>query len=524
MALKRDEFYIKAAWLCIFGFTLFRFAYSGSFLLVPDEAYYWQWSRYMAWGYYDHPPMIAWAIKFATTFLGHTEYAVRLPSVFSMTIASIYLVLIAKRWISPLAAFNTAILSQSILLFNVGGILATPDSLQAVAWAGACFHVLRAYDDGKLLHWILGGAWFGFGMLSKYSMLIFLPCGFLFGIFSTKHRKRLTNIWPYTGVVLGTIMFLPVILWNAENGWITFRHVAYKGGVNQQFGIHLKYLGEYIASQAGLLSPVVFMLIIIVWFYSLKKEFRNKSWISTYLFFTSFPVFASFALLSLHSRVEGNWAGMGYLTASILISEFVSHKPKKDQTHPGILVSKKLFPWAIGSSYLITALIMSLVLWPILPIPPRLDRISKETSGWQILGQRTNKIIKEMPNPEKTFVFGLNYQTASELAFYMPGNPRTVSINKWRRPNAYEYWWKDEELLGWDAVGIYGGSERHRNRLKQIFERVAPPIKISIFRSPVFLRHKSFKKPVKSFYLYRAFGFKGGLKWVPPNKSDIRAN
>ncbi len=104
----------------------------------------------MDWGYYDHPPMIAWAIKFATTFLGHTEYAVRLPSVLSMSIASIYLVLIAKRWISPLAAFNTAILSQSILLFNVGGILATPDSLQAVAWAGACFHVLRAYDDGKL--------------------------------------------------------------------------------------------------------------------------------------------------------------------------------------------------------------------------------------------------------------------------------------------------------------------------------------------------------------------------------------
>lgn len=478
----------------------------------------------MAWGYHDHPPMISWAIKFATMILGHTEYAVRLPSVILTAVASAYLVAIAQRWISPLAAFNTAILTQSILGFNVGGILATPDSLQAATWAGACFHVARAYEDGKLPNWLLGGAWFGFGMLSKYSMVIFLPGAFLFGIFSIKHRKRLTNLRPYTGVFLGTIIFLPVILWNAENGWSTFRHAAYQGGVNQQLGIHLKYFGEYLASQAGLLSPVVFLLVIFAWYLSLMKESRDKNWILLYLFFTSFPVFAGFALLSLHTRIEGNWAGMGYLAASVLISGFISHKPKKDQTHPMKLLSKKLWPWAIMSSYLITALIMFHVLWPILPIPPRLDRISEETSGWRELGQQAAKIIKEMPNPKRTFLFGLRYQIASELAFYSPEKPQTVSINRWNRPNAYDYWWDDEDFLGWDAVGIGNGSMKEIKRLGQAFEYVLSPEKVDIFRRPAIFGYGESNEPVAVFYLYRAFGFKGGLKWAPPDKSDIRAN
>jgi undecaprenyl-diphosphatase len=129
-----------------------------------------------------------------------------------------------------------------------------------------------------------------------------------------------------------------------------------------------------------------------------------------------------------------------------------------------------------------------------------------------------------MPNPEKTFLFGLRYQVASELAFYTPGQPQTVSINKWGRPNVYDYWWKDEDLIGWDAVGVTYDPESHTKRLNQTFDHVDPPIKLKIYRDPVFTKTGSIRKPVTIFYLYRAYGFKGGLRWVPPVTSDIRAN
>lgn len=129
-----------------------------------------------------------------------------------------------------------------------------------------------------------------------------------------------------------------------------------------------------------------------------------------------------------------------------------------------------------------------------------------------------------MPNPEKAFLFGLRYQTASELAFYTPGQPQTVSINRWKRPNVYDYWWQDRDFMGWDAVGASYYPDAHKTMLNQIFERVAPPVPLKIFRKRVFSSDPAEKEYVKTLYIYRAYGFKGGLRWEPPDPSDIRAN
>jgi hypothetical protein len=56
MVSKPDQYYLKGAWMIVFGCLVLRILYSGLFLLVPDEAYYWQWSRYLSLCYHDHPP------------------------------------------------------------------------------------------------------------------------------------------------------------------------------------------------------------------------------------------------------------------------------------------------------------------------------------------------------------------------------------------------------------------------------------------------------------------------------------
>jgi hypothetical protein len=82
--------------------------------------------------------------------------------------------------------------------------------------------------------------------------------------------------------------------------------------------IQFRYFGDFIGSQAGLLSPLVFVLLLMAWFLPLKKNYEGRHWVLTYLFFTSFPVAAAFALLSLHTRVEGNWAAPGLLGAAVI--------------------------------------------------------------------------------------------------------------------------------------------------------------------------------------------------------------
>ncbi|MEP6968511.1 MAG: glycosyltransferase family 39 protein, partial [Pseudomonadota bacterium] len=55
-----------------------RLTVGASMHLTEDEAYYRLWSMAPAFGYYDHPPMIAWWIWLGRRLLGDTPLGVRI--------------------------------------------------------------------------------------------------------------------------------------------------------------------------------------------------------------------------------------------------------------------------------------------------------------------------------------------------------------------------------------------------------------------------------------------------------------
>jgi 4-amino-4-deoxy-L-arabinose transferase-like glycosyltransferase len=520
MIKKEQHRLVLSALILIGACTIARMFYAQSFLLTPDEANYWQWSRHLAWGYHDQTPMIAWAIRLFTAILGPTELAVRLPSIVAMAIASIYLVLMARHWFSDRVAWQTALLAQSVFIFNIGALLATADGIQGAAWAAASYHTARGFEHNQWRHWLSGGLWFGFGMLSKYTMVLFLPFVFSFGLLAPFCRPRLRTLRPYLGCALGVIMFLPVVWWNADNHWNSFRHVAYLGGANEGFALHWRYLGEYIGSQIGLLTPMVFGVITAGWVWVFRHRSSPDRWIYPFLLSTSLPMIAVFALLSLHTRVYGNWPCAGYLTACVLAAALWSAGPGKSGEAAQNPKSRRLWRWTWGSAFFLTALVLVHVHWRLLPIAAQNDRTIYEIRGWDALGKKVAKIRQAMPVPDNSFIFGMRYQLASELAFYVPGRPFTVSINRWDRPNVYDYWWTDEELMGKDAVGV----TRHMNsrqRLLQVFARVDAPEPFMVY--PPGAAENRLASPVRTLYIYRCYDFKGGLRWIPPRGDDIRA-
>lgn len=511
---------LALAWMLVIACSLFRLWFSCRFLLVPDETNYWQWGRYLDWGYHDQAPLIGWLIRLSTTWLGENETAVRLPSVLSSLIVSAYSLWFAKRWFGDRAALSVAVVSQSILIFQVGGLLATPDGIQAAAWAAACWHGARAYENGRWRQWLMTGFWFGIGMLAKFTMILFAVSIFLYGLTSLRHRQRLMEIRPYIGLLFGLVMFSPVIWWNAQHGWNSVRHVAFIGGANEARFFQPHFLGDLIASQAALLTPIVFILVVMAWVHVARHRFDETHWPERYLWFASAPTLLFFAVLSLHTRIYGNWPAAGYIAAILLVGHLYG---------PGGSVSvenrrslgRRVWPWAIGLSYAVSILVLIQVVRPIVPLPASMDRISGETLGWDRLGQVVGTTVRTMPAPEKTFVFGLSYQVASELAFYVPSQPATVSINRWERPNVYDYWWEDTDVMGWDGVGVTYDPVSHETRLNEVFERVDPPEEMVVFRKPA-LGEKA-DVEVKRLYIYKAYGFRGGLRWVPTDPRDIRA-
>jgi undecaprenyl-diphosphatase len=497
------------AWALLLGLSLARVLYAGCLPLSADEAYYWQWSRYLAPGYHDHPPMVAWMINLSTGLLGDTETAVRLPAATALFGAGVYLLLLARRWYGETVALATVLLTQAVLLFNVGALITTPDSFQALAWSGACYHVARGYEEDRSRHWCLGGLWFGLGMLSKLSMAIFAPLVFAYGLLSPRHRKRLRGWRPYLGLCLGLMSMLPLLFWNLENDWRALRHVAHQGGVASAAWFVPRYFGDYLLSQLALLSPIVFLLFLAVLGHG-RRLWReaHEAWMDRYLWMTAVPVFLLFALLSTHTRVEGNWPAFGYSGACVLMAAGY-HK-------------RRIWPWALGTAAIMSLMVLIQAVQPLVPLPPKTDRIAREFGDWRPVGVAVNRIKATLPEGREPFIFALDYQTASKLAFYTPGRPLTVALNRGKRPNTYDYWWTDAELMGRDAVGVTKYPDSAETRLALFFDAVDPPVAVTL------KDHRrgwdGRREPVGTLYLYRARGFKGGHRWEPSHAEDIRTS
>ncbi|MCW5214384.1 hypothetical protein VU13_03605, partial [Desulfobulbus sp. US5] len=313
----------------------------------------------------------------------------------------------------------------------------------------------------------------------------------------------------------GFLLFTPVILWNAQNNWVTFRHVLFQGGVDESTFLTLSYLPDFFGTQAALVSPLIFLFIIVGWVkgWSGNRIPRTRA---SFLVWMSLTTFLVFTLLALHVRIYGNWPAPAYLTAFVLIAALYS--PGQAGGTEETASRYRLWRFGLGLAFLVSTLILAQLLYPILPIRVSLDRTARETKGWDALGEIVDKELQGMQRPEQTFVFGLRYQFASELAFYMEGQPRTVSINRWSRPNVYDFWFKDEMLLGQDAVGIFE-HEPVITVLPEVFERVDPVVTVRLRRTGPWFGEET----VHTLYMARCYGFKGGLAWVPKNSADVRA-
>src|ERR1700733_13981693 len=92
--------------------------------LQGDEAYYWMYSRYLDWGYFDHPPMVALLIRIGDSIM-HNELGLRLFTVLTSS-ASIWLLwLTLKQYAVDALAFVLVV--SGVFIFHIYGFTTTPD-------------------------------------------------------------------------------------------------------------------------------------------------------------------------------------------------------------------------------------------------------------------------------------------------------------------------------------------------------------------------------------------------------------
>jgi len=175
------------------------------------------------------------------------------------------------------------------LLGSLGSVIATPDTPQALFWASAVYFVYKAVNGEGGHFWYLTGVMLGLGLLSKYTMILFTPCVLMFLLASAESRKWLFRKEPYLALLLGLLIFSPVILWNARHEWISFLFQL-KHGVELKRNSGLRTFGDFWGGQAGLISPLVFFGVLWAMGKSAIQGFARRRDDLLLLFFTSAPV------------------------------------------------------------------------------------------------------------------------------------------------------------------------------------------------------------------------------------------
>src|SRR5881394_4413076 len=167
---------IRWAIFALVVLTLHRLWFATRLELVPDEAYYWLWSKHLAASYRDKGPAVAWVIALGTWLFGDNVFGIRFFSVLLAMGTGWQLFLLARRLYDDRTALWCLLVAAILPLFAVGSILMTIDSLSVFFWAWATNLCWTALASRKVWHWFALGAVIGAGFLAKFTNGLQIAC------------------------------------------------------------------------------------------------------------------------------------------------------------------------------------------------------------------------------------------------------------------------------------------------------------------------------------------------------------
>lgn len=451
--------------------------------LVEDEAHYWEWSRRLGLSYYSKGPGVAWAIAAATHLLGVSEFAVRTPSVLSAAVASLGLAGLASDvYRSRRAGLYAAALYNLVPVFQFTSLLMTIDSPYIAAWALAARAGWRAVAlrDLRWRWWLLLGVSLGVGFLFKYTILLLVP-GLLLGALATRMDRPPRFGSPQQGLrwLACAVVFLavisPVILWNIQNGWPTFRHLlghlGLQGGdmappppSSEGAGYDPRWTLELIAIQVVFLGAATAQIIgALAWAHVLPKTDPRRGG-SAYLILCSIPIFLFYLGVTFIARAEGNWPIAGFVTLLALAGGWTAalrtSMSNASRTSPAASGNFAASAWRAGlwAGVIVGVLMLRVdllarlpLIGPYVPIGRLIGARDQASHVQELRGALASRTSRE------PFIMVQHYGQASRLAFYLPGRPTVLCASSVTggRKTQYDYW-PDTSLSREDLAGRPG--------------------------------------------------------------------
>ncbi len=441
------------------GLTALRLVMAAILPLAPDEAYYWIWSRALAPGYVDHPPMVALWIRAGTALAGETALGVRLFGPIAAALGTVLLADAAERLLpGRRAGLVAGGLLNATLFLGVGSVVMTPDSPLLLFWTATIWALARIaapFPPGgatmsppqgenasspppsqkggadvatsqptpspsgrsATAWWALAGLFGGLALCSKYTAA-FLGLGIgLWLLAAPPARRHLRQPGPWLGLAIALGVFAPVVIWNAGHDWAGFLRQGGRVGA-WEANRALQFLAELIGGQAGLATPLVWALCLAGIALAASRTWRTRDPAWTLLAALTVPSTLYFVWYAFGARVQGNWPGIVYPAAAIAAAGLVQP------------LWTRLRAPAIGLGLGITFLAyLHAATWAV-PMPVPVDPIALRLADWDRVA---TQVEAARQRAGATFVVADQYAIAAELAWIMPQAVPILGIeDRWR--------------------------------------------------------------------------------------------
>ncbi len=474
-------------------------------LLDPglDEAYAIAVSRSFQLSWFDHPPMVFWwvvaARALAAPWWGDDvpTLLLRLPFVLAFTVTSWTMFDLTRRlWGAKAGLWTLVALTLAPFFLLSAGSWIVPDgplalflALTARSLVEILFGRPEPLRERRL--WLLAGLTLGLAGLSKYHAALF-ALGALAFLVATPHRRHLATGAPWIAVVIAAIVASPVLIWNAQNGWVSFLFQSSRGAGRK--GVSWPGLGRAVVGQMAYLAPWTLIAATLATAARLRAErsiagpaaFLTALALPSILLFTAVPLWGGDALP--HWQMPGWLFLLPILGRAIAAREATTGAP-----------SRLARGFAVATTALLGLAVALVVLVQVLPPSPatiaryRLGGFLEESVTWRGLvdGLADRGLVPVAPVTtarERPLVVAFRWIEAARIAEAL-GNRATVAVFD-ADPRGFAFLSDPADYLGRDVVliGRPKTFERGVRAVTPYFERIdpLPPIAVRLGDTTLF--------------------------------------
>src|SRR5690606_15937918 len=379
--------------------------------LIYDEAYYWYYAKDLAWGYFDHPPMVAFLIAGSRLFF-QGELGVRFISVLLSVGTYILLWLLVDNPRKKEYVPHFFLLVFSFTLMNAYGFLTLPDTPLLFFTALFLWLYKRFLAHVSLTASLMLGVVMACLMYSKYHAVLVI----LFVLLSNLRLLAHKRAWLAVGVAL--LCYLPHFIWLDQMDWVSIDfHLSERPNKAYSFGEFT--LGYF-------LNLIAIIGVLFYWIYGAFFTFRAKGPFSRALVFLVYGVVLFFFVSSFNRRVQAQWAIVITIPLAIIAFE-------------RLLESARILKWVLRLGLVSLALLLYARAWL---VDHRLFPMLYETHGNKAWVAALHEKAGELP-----VVFENSYRLAPKYEFYS-GVPAMSLNNFMYRKNQYSIDGSEERFRG----------------------------------------------------------------------------